>query len=73
VLQYGFAAYVVTAGGPGNSTQVPVLQMLATAFQEDDWGYAATLSTVLFLLMLVFSAITVAIRRRDAPRMQVRT
>lgn len=73
VLQYGFAAYVVTLGGPGNATQVPVLQMLATAFQEDNWGYAATLSTVLFFLMLVFGALTVLLRRRDASRVRVQT
>lgn len=71
VLQYGFAAYVVTAGGPGDATQVPVLQMLANAFQEDNWGYAATLSSVLFVLMLVFGALTVLIRRRDASSVRV--
>lgn len=65
VLQYGFAAYLVTQGGPDNATQVPVLRMLGVAFQGQEWGYAATLSTVLFLITLVLSAATLLVRRRD--------
>ncbi len=72
VLQYGFAAYIVTQGGPGNATQVPVLQMLATAFDEDNWGGAAAMSTMLFVLMLGLSTITLLLRRRDRSRVAVR-
>ncbi|GAB3761541.1 carbohydrate ABC transporter permease [Microlunatus parietis] len=64
-LQYGFMAYVVTAGGPDDATTVPVLRMLNVAFQGQDWGYAAALSTTLFLITLVFSAIVVFVRRSD--------
>lgn len=65
VLQYGFAAYLVTQGGPDNATQVPVLRMLGVAFQGQEWGYAATLSTVLFLITLILSAAALLVRRRD--------
>lgn len=65
-LQYGFMAYIVTSGGPDNSTMVPVLRMLNVAFQGQDWGYAAALSTTLFVFTLVLSGLVVFVRRRDS-------
>jgi len=65
VLQYGFAAYLVTGGGPDNATQVPVLRMLGVAFQGGDWGYAAALSTTLFVLTIAASIVIVLIRGKD--------
>lgn len=65
VLQYGFAAYLLTSGGPDNATQVPVLRMLAVAFQGSDWGYAATLSTTLFVMTILLSVVIVYVRRED--------
>ena len=65
VLQYGFAAYVVTQGGPDNATQVPVLRMLGVAFEGQEWGYAAALSSVLFVIALAFSGAALAVRRKD--------
>lgn len=62
-LQYGFAAYLVTGGGPDNSTMVPVLRMIGTAFQGQQWGRAAAMGTVLFLMALAASGI-VFFRRR---------
>jgi raffinose/stachyose/melibiose transport system permease protein len=64
VLQYGFAAFLLTGGGPDNATQVPVLRMLGVAFQGSDWGYAATLSTTLFVMTILLSVI-VYVRRED--------
>ena len=65
VLQYGFAAFLVTGGGPDNATQVPVLHMLGVAFQGSQWGYAATLSTTLFLMTILLSLIVVFVRRGE--------
>jgi raffinose/stachyose/melibiose transport system permease protein len=65
-LQYGFVAYVLTSGGPNNATMVPILRMIDVAFQGGDWGYSAALSTTLFVITLVFSAIVVLVRKRDA-------
>lgn len=66
VLQYGSAAYLVTQGGPDNATQVPVLRMLGVAFQGQEWGYAAALSTVLFVITLASSAAVMLMRRKEA-------
>lgn len=65
VLQYGFAAFLLTGGGPDNATQVPVLRMLGVAFQGSDWGYAATLSTTLFVMTILISVVIVYVRRED--------
>ncbi len=68
VLQYGFAAYITTQGGPNNATTVPVLRMLGVAFDADEWGYAAALSTTLLVIMIVMSALTLLIGRRQTVR-----
>ncbi|WP_120338838.1 carbohydrate ABC transporter permease [Cryobacterium soli] len=64
-VQYGFVAYVVTGGGPDNVTLVPLLRMFAVAFQAQDWGYAAALSTTLFLITLVLSCVIVFVKRKS--------
>lgn len=56
-LQFGMAAYILTGGGPDNATQFPILRMLAAAFDGRDWGYAAALSTTLFVVTLIFAVI----------------
>lgn len=65
VLQYGFAAYLTTGGGPNGATEVPVLRMIAEAFQGSEWGYAAALSTVLFVIALGLSAIIIKVRKQE--------
>lgn len=66
VLQYGFAAYLTTKGGPNGATEVPVLRMINVAFQASDWGYAAALSTVLFVIALLLSAVIVRVRKGES-------
>ncbi|MYV97011.1 ABC transporter permease subunit [Streptomyces sp. SID3343] len=65
VLQYGFSAYLLTGGGPDNATQVPVLRMLGVAFQGSDWGYAAALSTTLFVMTILLSVVIMFVKRED--------
>ncbi|MGW7680547.1 carbohydrate ABC transporter permease [Kribbella sp. NPDC054772] len=65
-LQYGFMAYIVTAGGPDGATSVPVLRMLDVAYQGGDWGHAAALSTTLFVITLALSCVVVFVRRRNS-------
>lgn len=64
-LQYGFVAYVLTNGGPDNATMVPILRMINVAFSGGDWGYAAALSTTLFIITLALSAFVVLSGRRE--------
>lgn len=50
-------AYLITGGGPQNSTLFLVLYIYRTAFQSQRMGYAAVLSWVLFLILMVLSFI----------------
>jgi raffinose/stachyose/melibiose transport system permease protein len=45
--------YVSTAGGPGNATAVPGIQIYILAFTEQRIGLASALSVMLMLLVLV--------------------
>ncbi|MEV0385345.1 sugar ABC transporter permease [Nonomuraea sp. NPDC050643] len=45
--------YAMTDGGPSRSTEVLNFRIFQTAFKEFDFGYAATLSTLLFVIILL--------------------
>lgn len=47
--------YLVTEGGPQNSTLFLVLYIYRTAFQSQNMGYAATLSWLLFFILMGLS------------------
>jgi multiple sugar transport system permease protein len=50
-------AYVLTEGGPGNSTVTMVYYIYNKGFGALEMGYASALSFVLFLIILVFSLV----------------
>ncbi len=49
--------YLLTQGGPYNSTLVVLLYMYRQAFQMNNGGYAATVAVALVIIMLIVSAI----------------
>lgn len=49
--------YVLTKGGPANSTTLVVFYIFQQAFQFGEFGYAAAMSSFLVLIMLVLSAL----------------
>jgi multiple sugar transport system permease protein len=56
-FQVFIIGYLITDGGPQNSTLFLVLYIYRTAFQSQNMGYASTLSWVLFLILLALSFI----------------
>jgi ABC-type sugar transport system permease subunit len=56
---------LLTNGGPGTATLVPGLDMYQSAFQNDQYGYAMAIGTLLFVAMLIF---TLAAMRLLRPR-----
>ena len=50
-------AYLMTNGGPQNSTLFLVLYIYRTAFQSQKMGYASALSWLLFIILMVFSLV----------------
>jgi ABC-type sugar transport system permease subunit len=49
--------YVITKGGPSRSTEILSLQILRQGFELSKFGYAASISAIFFLTMMVFSLI----------------
>ncbi|NEE01990.1 carbohydrate ABC transporter permease [Phytoactinopolyspora halotolerans] len=66
-------AYVLTKGGPGNSTITMVYYIYDKGFGALEMGYASALSFVLFLIIMIFSIANAWIshpreKRKAAPR-----
>ncbi len=55
---------VLTQGGPGTSTTVLVYYLYQRAFQFHQFGYGATLSVLLFLIVLALTVVQWRMRRR---------
>lgn len=56
--------YVMTNGGPGTSSLTAVLYIYQVGFQNFDMGYASVLSWVLFVFILILTAIQFRVARR---------
>ncbi|GGM42516.1 carbohydrate ABC transporter permease [Promicromonospora citrea] len=61
-------AYVLTKGGPGNSTLTLVYYIYDRGFGRLEMGYASALSFVLFLAILVFSVANARVTGRENDR-----
>jgi raffinose/stachyose/melibiose transport system permease protein len=57
--------YVLTRGGPGNSTLVPSYFAYQNYFEKARVGYGAAISTVLTLIILVLTVVFLRIQARD--------
>lgn len=49
--------YIMTIGGPANSTTLGIFYIYQQAFQFGDFGYAAAMASFLVLLLLILTAI----------------
>lgn len=57
--------YVLTAGGPGGKTMVPVLFVYLKAFKNREIGYAAAMGLVLVLVVVLILAVYLRSQFRD--------
>lgn len=55
---------VLTAGGPGNSTNVLVYYFYQRAFEFNDFGYASAIAMLLFVIVLALTLLQWQTRRR---------
>lgn len=55
---------VTTGGGPGTATESIVMYVFETALSFGNYGYAAAISYVLLVLVIVFSTIFLSLSRR---------
>ncbi|MFF5076540.1 carbohydrate ABC transporter permease [Actinoplanes sp. NPDC000266] len=63
-LQVFAQVAVLTEGGPGTSTTVLVYYLYQQAFQFHTFGYGATLSVLLFLIVLALTVLQWQLRKR---------
>jgi multiple sugar transport system permease protein len=63
-LQLFTPTYILTEGGPRNSTLTLPLYIYRSAFEFGEFGYAASLSVVLIALTLALTLVQVALARR---------
>ncbi len=62
-FNYADLIFVMTGGGPANATQITSTYTLLQAYSNLDFGYAATLSVALLLIMLGFTVFYLRITR----------
>ncbi|MDR6293050.1 multiple sugar transport system permease protein [Inquilinus ginsengisoli] len=55
--------WVMTNGGPANSTSILSTYIFAQAFTRLDFGYASAIATVLLLLLLLYAGILIRMRK----------
>ena len=63
-FQFFDLSYVMTQGGPGDATRTIVYYIYDTGFHFFRFGYASTLSMVLFAILAVLTLIQVRMSRR---------
>jgi len=62
-FNYADLIFVMTSGGPANATQITSTYTLLQAYSNLDFGYAATLSVALLLIMLGFTVFYLRLTR----------
>ena len=62
-FNYADLIFVMTSGGPAHATQITSTYTLLQAYSNLDFGYAATLSVVLLVIMLVFTILYLRVTR----------
>lgn len=65
-MQEFSSMFVLTQGGPANSTMSPAFYLYQQGFFYGEQGYATAIGTVLMLMTMVFSIIILRIRYRRA-------
>ncbi|UGB33184.1 carbohydrate ABC transporter permease [Metabacillus sp. B2-18] len=55
--------YILTNGGPGNSSMTLAVHMYQTGFFKDDMGYASALASLIFLLSAIFALIQIKVSK----------
>lgn len=56
--------YLMTGGGPGNSSMMMGLYIYRHGFEEFNMGYASTLAWLLFLIVIALTVVQFAVARR---------
>ena len=64
IANFADLIFVMTGGGPANSTQILSTYIFTTAFRKFDFGYASTVAVALLVILLVYAVILLWLRRK---------
>lgn len=64
IANFADMVFIMTSGGPANSTQILSTYIFTTAFKKLDFGYASTLAVALLLILFVYAVLVMALRKR---------
>lgn len=64
IANFADLIFVMTGGGPANSTQILSTYIFTTAFRKLDFGYASTIAVALLGILLVYAVILLWLRKK---------
>ena len=64
IANFADLIFVMTGGGPANSTQILSTYVFTTAFRKLDFGYASTIAVALLGILLVYAVILLWLRKK---------
>jgi multiple sugar transport system permease protein len=64
IANFADLIFVMTGGGPANSTQIISSYIFTTAFRKLDFGYASAIAVVLLFLLLAYAVVLLKIRQK---------
>jgi multiple sugar transport system permease protein len=64
IANFADLIFIMTGGGPANSTQILSTYVFTTAFKKLDFGYASTLAVVLLILLFLYAVLVLFLRRK---------
>ena len=64
IANFADLIYVMTGGGPANSTQIVSSYIFTTAFRKLDFGYASAIAVALLGILLIYAVILLWLRKK---------
>ena len=63
IANFADLIFVMTGGGPANSTQILSTYIFTTAFRKLDFGYASAIAVALLVILLIYAVILLWLRK----------
>ena len=64
IANFADMIYVMTGGGPANSTQIIASYIFTTAFRKLDFGYASAIAVALLIMLLIYALVLLWLRKK---------
>jgi multiple sugar transport system permease protein len=64
IANFADLIFVMTGGGPANSTQILSTYIFTTAFRKLDFGYASTIAVALLVILLIYAVLLLWLRKK---------